>query len=142
MIIGNIIAFPKTIMKKLSWSLIFVFFVGNCFAQTTINSPDTVKARAALQSKKTDSVVVESKADLSIYPNPAKDKVTLQVKGFTPGQIAVKILDTKGKLLREDSRLLTNGSEDVIMFLMLPPGIYFVIVSQQGKVSRKKILMQ
>jgi hypothetical protein len=53
----------------------------------------------------------------------------------------VRILDIKGKLLREDNRLLTNGTEDIIMFLMLKAGIYFILVSEPGKLVRKKLVI-
>jgi hypothetical protein len=91
--------------------------------------------------KTNDSLQAADKAQLSIYPNPAKNKVTLQVRGFAPGTVSVKILDYKGKLLRDDSRLLTNGVEDIVMFLMLQPGIYFIIVSEKGKVARRKLII-
>lgn len=80
-----------------------------------------------------------TKHDLSIYPNPAKNKVTLQVKQFDPGMVAVRLMDIKGKIIKDDNRLLTNGTEDVIMFLMLKAGIYFIEISQAAKVVRKKL---
>ncbi len=80
-----------------------------------------------------------TKPDLNIYPNPAKNKVTLQVKQFDPGMIAVRLMDIRGKTIKEDIRLLTNGTEDIIMFLMLKAGIYFIEVRQAAKVVRKKL---
>ena len=56
--------------------------------------------------------------------------------------VSVKILDAKGKMMREDNRLLTNGSEDVVMFLSLKAGIYFILVSDTGKSARRKLLVQ
>ena len=79
--------------------------------------------------------------EISIYPNPAKNKITIEAKHFKPGMVSVKLLDTKGKLVREDSRLLTNGTEDIIMFLMLKAGIYFILVSEPGKIARKKLVV-
>ena len=66
----------------------------------------------------------------------------MQVKNFSPGMVSVKILDAKGKIMREDNRLLTNGSEDVVMFLSLKAGIYIILVSDQGKSARRKLLVQ
>ena len=80
------------------------------------------------------------KPAFSIYPNPVKNKVILQVKNFNAGLVFVKMLDFKGKMIREDHRLLSNGSEDIIMFLMLHSGIYFIELSQPGKAIRKKIV--
>jgi hypothetical protein len=96
------------------------------------------------ESTKTDSLkrystVKDTKPDLSIFPNPAKNKVTLQVKKFAPGMATVRLIDIKGKIIKDDNRLLTNGTEDIIMFLMLKAGIYFIQVSQADKVVRKKL---
>ena len=53
----------------------------------------------------------------------------------------VKVLDIKGKLIREDNRLLINGTEEIVMFLMLKAGIYFILVSEPGKIARKKLVL-
>jgi len=112
--------------------------VGTLLAQAPI---DSIQAKPLSKQKSSDSLQALNKAQLTIYPNPAKNKVTLEVKGFEAGTASVRIMDSKGKLLRDDSRLLTNGSEDIIMFLMLQPGIYFIIVSEKGKVARKKLVI-
>ena len=112
--------------------------VGTLLAQAPI---DSIQANPLFKQKNNDSLQASNKAQLNIYPNPAKNKVTLEVKGFEAGTASVRIMDSKGKLLRDDSRLLTNGNEDIIMFLMLQPGIYFIIVSEKGKVARKKLVI-
>lgn len=78
---------------------------------------------------------------LKIYPNPAKNKITLEVNGFEAGLATVKIIDAKGKVWREDSRLLNNGKEEIAMFLMLPAGIYFISVSEKEKIIKKKLVV-
>ena len=85
--------------------------------------------------------VGESQASLKIYPNPAKNKISLQVAGFTPGIAQVKITDTKGKLWRQDNRLLTNGQEEIAMFLLLAPGIYFISITKKTTVVKKKLVI-
>jgi Secretion system C-terminal sorting domain len=106
----------------------------NCYTQvsTKTDSTKTATPERYVAAKNT-------KTDLSIYPNPAKNKVTLQVKQFDPGMAIVRLMDIKGKIIKEDNRLLTNGTEDIVMFLMLKAGIYFIQVSQAGKVVRKKL---
>ena len=127
-------------MRKIFFTIVSCFIISCCYCQTT-NSNDSAQARTLSKQKLNDSLESANKAQLSIYPNPAKNKVTLQVNGFEPGTASVKILDYKGKLLRDDARLLTNGSEDIVMFLMFPSGIYFIIVSEKGKVARKKLII-
>src|SRR4051812_35878938 len=91
---------------------------------------DTIKMPLKVSSQAEKNTTQKSQAELTIFPNPAKNKVTVQVKNFKPGMVSVKVLDLKGKVAKEDMRLLTNGSEDIIMFLMLKAGIYFIVVSQ------------
>ncbi len=129
-------------MQKLIFSLALFFMIGHCFSQIPGATADTSQSlKQSVSSERSNQQAVSSIPELSIFPNPAKNKVTLQVKGFEPGTALVKILDTKGKMIREDSRLLTNGTEEIVMFLMLPPGIYFIIVSEKGKITRKKLVM-
>ena len=126
-------------MRKIISFLCCCIISGYCFSQSQSNkdsseaTPGTNKAKENTQNK--------IQPELSIYPNPAKNKITIQVKHFDPGMVSVKVLDTKGKLVREDNRLLTNGTEDIIMFLMLKAGIYFILVSEPGKIARKKLVM-
>jgi hypothetical protein len=127
-------------MKKLIFTLCCCIITGYCFPQDTPAADSNTSSPKVLLEKKGLPVNV-SKPDISLYPNPAKNKVTIQVKNFHPGMVAVKVMDAKGKLVREDNRLLTNGTEDIIMFLMLKAGIYFILVSEPGKIARKKLVI-
>ena len=118
----------------------FSFFLLQCFAQTEPLKDSTIKIKAPdyLQEKTKKE---EIKTSLKVYPNPAKNKITLDVAGFDVGLVTVKITDTKGKIWREDNRLLTNGTEEIIMFLMLPPGIYFIALNEKTKIVKKKLIV-
>ena len=119
----------------------FSLFFMQGFAQTEPLNDSTIKIKAPdnLQERnKKDDI----KTSLKVYPNPAKNKITLDVAGFDAGLVTVKITDTKGKMWREDNRLLTNGTEEIIMFLMLPPGIYFISLNEKAKIIKKKLIVQ
>jgi hypothetical protein len=128
-------------MQKLIGALLCCMLYGQSFSQATSSTTDSISIPATAQKLPVESIPKSNPSTLNIYPNPAKNKVTLQVAGFEPGIATVKIMDIKGKLVRQESRLLTNGSEEIIMFLMLQPGIYFIMVSEKGKLARKKIVM-
>jgi hypothetical protein len=100
--------------------------------------------QVVIQNALPEKLAIEiPQSDFSIYPNPAKNRVSLQVTGFEPGIVSVKITDSKGKLWRNDNRLLTNGQEDIAMYLSLAPGFYFVALSQKNKsIKRKLIILQ
>jgi hypothetical protein len=133
---------PKNYMQRITLAIVSCLLCAYSFSQPLQNT-DSIQAKTAFTKKKNedDSLKRIDKTQLNIYPNPAKNKVTLQVQGFETGIASVRILDSKGKLLRDDSRLLTIGDEDIIMFLMLPPGIYFIIVSEKRKVARRKLVI-
>jgi len=112
--------------------------ITSCYCYSQVSTKvDSIKIVSPERYVSTKNI----KTDLSIYPNPAKNKVTLQVKQFDPGMAIVRLMDIKGKIIKEDNRLLTNGTEDIVMFLMLKAGIYFIQVSQAGKVVRKKLVI-
>jgi hypothetical protein len=127
-------------MLKTILLLLFNTSIAHCFCQSAlpVDSNNSVKEKL-LQSNKIVTPI--NKPEVIIYPNPAKNKITLQVKQFDPGMAKVQVLDIRGKLVKEDSRLLTNGTEDIVMFLMLKAGIYFIQVAEGTKVVRKKIVL-
>ena len=124
-------------MQKIIGVLSYCLLSVSCFSQARNNTDSSQVSKGA----KGVEACAEVSPELVIYPNPAKNKITLQVKHFEPGIATVKILDLKGKLVREDQRLITNGSEDIVMFLMLKAGVYFILVSEPGKTVRKKLVV-
>ena len=113
----------------------------SCFSQPDSNKDSPIKPIAIQHLTRDSSLSTEEKTSLKVYPNPAKNKISIAVTGFEPGMVVVKIIDTKGKVWREDNRLLTDGTEEIPMFLQLKPGIYFISVSEKRKISRKKIII-
>ena len=113
---------------------LLLFVSGYIFAQVDSNKTNQLTAI-------TSKALQHPAPELKLYPNPAKNKITLQVKGFETGMITVKIIDEKGKLQRQDSRLLVAGDEEVVMFLALKPGIYYAMVVQNGKLAKKKLVI-
>ncbi|MEO7767285.1 MAG: T9SS type A sorting domain-containing protein [Ferruginibacter sp.] len=126
-------------MQKFITLLTCCCIATSCYPQAQINVDSPSIAGAILKIKQNTADIL--KPALTIYPNPANNKIVLQVKNFEPGMVSVKLMDIKGKLVREDERLLTNGTEEITMFLMLKAGIYFIIVGEPGKSARKKLVM-
>ncbi len=128
-------------MLKSSLLILSSFIVLNCFCQPAEKKISFSKVADSLFAAKIIHPPNLLIASLKIYPNPAKNKISLSVTGFEPGMAIVKITDTKGKVWREDNRLLTNGTEEIAMFLLLQPGIYFISVSEKNKVVKKKLII-
>jgi hypothetical protein len=123
-------------MKKSLLALSLLFITGNIFAQADSNESQTNPTTGS-----TGKVTASPNLEMKLFPNPARNKITLQVQGFEPGMATVKIIDLKGKLLRQDVRLLTNGSDEIPMFIALGPCTCYVMVEQKGKIVKKKLIV-
>lgn len=77
-------------------------------------------------------------ADLEMYPNPAKDYVTLQVSGATEWQY--KVYNTNGTVVLA-SEVINNNTVQVDMN-SLPKGIYFIKVEMNKQVFVKKLVVE
>ncbi len=127
--------------------ILFFTFLGICkgFAQNPVgkNLTDSLQnTKAAAQKKSSDSLFIKDKASVKLFPNPAKNKAELEVKGFEAGLIQLQIIDISGKLERNDQRLLVSGNENIVVMFSLKPGIYFITVKQKDKLAKKKMIVQ
>lgn len=116
-------------------------FIAVCSFSQTVDKDTAAKNINLQQLKKDISLLNINKTSLKVYPNPARNKISIEVKGFEPGMAVVKIIDTKGKIWRVDNRLLTDGNEEIPMFLLLNPGLYFISVTEKSKTSKKKLMI-
>ena len=127
--------------------ILFFTFLGICkgLAQNPVgnNLPDSLQnTKAFTQKKNTDSSLLKEKVSVKLFPNPAKNKVELEVKGFEAGLIQLQIIGISGKVERNDQRLLVSGKENIVVMFSLKPGIYFIAVKQKDKVVKKKMVVE
>lgn len=66
---------------------------------------------------------------VSAYPNPANDKLTLEVKNIELSTLQFLLYDIHGKLL-QNKKIVSNQTS--ILMSNLPPGSYFVKVTQNN----------
>jgi PKD repeat protein len=78
------------------------------------------------------------KLDFSIYPNPVRDVLTLNLAYTKPGHSHYQMIDLLGRVVAE-SEIISLKSE--ISVRDLTPGIYWVRVIQGQTVSVKKIIV-
>ncbi len=127
---------------------LFVTFSGICkgFAQKPPGTamPDSISQIAGIadRSKKNDSIPVIIKPSVRLYPNPATNRVEIEVKGFEPGFVQVLITDNTNQPVREEKRLVLGGTEMIVLMFSLKPGIYFLAVKQDKKQARSKLIIQ
>ena len=130
-------------MKKIILLLVTFLEIYGGFAQNPVTLTLTDSAKiTTLSIQKSDVLVTKEVATVKLYPNPAKNKVELEVKGFEPGLVQVQIYNVSGKAVRNDSRLLFSGNENMVVMFSLTPGIYFVVLKQKDKLVKKKMVVQ
>ncbi len=123
-------------MKKII--LLSFTFLGICKGFTQIPS---VNEAPSIQKTISDSIPKE-KATVKLFPNPAKNKIELEVKGFEAGMVQLQIINVSGKMVRNDSRLLFSGNENIVVMFSLTPGVYFIAVKQKDKLVKQKMVVQ
>ena len=123
-------------MKKSLVAFALLLITGNIFAQAGSNESQITSTEETILKPKPSSP-----AEMKLFPNPARNKFTVQVQGFQPGMVNVKIVDLKGRLIRQESRLLTSGSEEVPMYISFEPCTCYVLVEQKGKVIKKRLVV-
>jgi hypothetical protein len=112
-------------MKKII--LLFFTFLGicSCFSQDTLKTG-----------------LVKDKPSVHIYPNPAKNKAEVEIKGFEPGFVKIQLMNTSGKLLREEKRLVLTGNEFIMFMFSEKPGLYFLFLKQDKIILKNKLVIQ
>jgi hypothetical protein len=106
-----------------------------------IISRDSLEHNRPLSSGKNDSTTKE-KYFARLYPNPTRNKVLIDVKGFEPGYLQLKFYDAHGIKLRDEKRLLSNGNEVITVMFLLQPGMYMLLLKQGKKSVKKNLLVQ
>ena len=128
-------------MKKII--LLFFTFLGicSCFSQKI---PDSVKI---LQSKLTNTLplkrdsIAKEKSSFRVFPNPAKNKVEIEINGFDAGYVKIQLMSNTGKLLREEKRLVLSGNETIVFMFSEKPGLYFLFLKQGTIVLKNKLVI-
>ena len=89
-----------------------------------------------------DSAQLKEKPIARIFPNPAKNKVEIELKGFDPGYVVIQLLDNNGKLKREEKRLVFTGNEIIVFMFSEKPGLYLMWLKQGEKKLKVKLVIQ
>jgi hypothetical protein len=77
-----------------------------------------------------------------VYPNPASEKITVQLKNKNDGITLIQIYDQLGRIIQTErfSNALSTG---IIELNNLSKGIYFIeVTSQNNLIGRKKMMVK
>lgn len=76
---------------------------------------------------------------ITVFPNPATDRLQISNPGNKSGNMMVSIMDLKGELIRDKQLIHTN---DFIELNELNSGSYLLHIETDGKVAIKKFIKQ
>jgi len=120
--------------------LLFFTFLGICAAFSQ-KPAETVLSDSGRKNKQINDSIPK-KPFIRLFPNPAKNKVEIEINGFEPGFIQVQIADQNGNPVKDDRRRVFVGNEIIVLMFSINPGIYFVAVKQDKKLARSKLVIQ
>jgi Pregnancy-associated plasma protein-A/Secretion system C-terminal sorting domain/Fibronectin type III domain len=87
--------------------------------------------------------VTVEEADFRMFPNPAADRVVLEVDMYADIDVQVSVADAAGKQVTTASRFLRKGDNQIELDMArLNNGIYFVQVRNGERVSTRKLVIQ
>jgi hypothetical protein len=75
-----------------------------------------------------------------IFPNPAKDKVTIRWNANNFGNVTINIIDLQGKLILEEH--ISEGNNLELDIADLQSGLYFVKLNANNKNIVKKLIIE
>jgi hypothetical protein len=132
-------------MKKII--LLFFTFLGicSCFSQNCSPDTDTKVIQKQVTNTlplKTDTGKTKEKPSVRLYPNPAKNKVEIEINGFEPGYVKLQLLNNNGKLVREEKRLVLTGNETITCMFAETAGLYYLFIKQGSLMQKNKLIIQ
>ena len=77
--------------------------------------------------------------DIQVFPNPAKDLLSVKINGDISNDVKVKLIDVFGKVMLENKLTTSSYSFDV---KNIPSGIYILEVLSGKKLGSKKVVIQ
>ena len=127
-------------MKK----FVFLFFTFSGICVAFAQKPAEIRPQDSLRKSTNlnDSLQVKEKPSIRLFPNPASNKIEIEIKGFEPGFVQVQIINITGNVLRDDKRTVFVGNEIIILMFSIEPGIYFLTLKQNKKQARAKLVVQ
>ncbi len=129
-------------MKKLLLlNLLVIFFIGKATTQTVVT------LQLADPCSTTDIIEyppLEKSFDFSVYPNPAEDRVIIDVESVDKvGHIRIQFVNLQGAVvMRENIFSENNSCIKPIDISALPRGLYIITIYKGAESQNKKIIIQ
>jgi hypothetical protein len=82
----------------------------------------------------------ELETKLSVYPNPATNKITISLSASVTNDSIIEIYTMSGVLIKS-STIHAGESIKEIMISDIPSGFYYVVINNNGKAKHKKLII-
>jgi len=76
-----------------------------------------------------------------MYPNPARDQITISNNGNSP-VVNIRLLDNTGRLVKSEQLVITKGNNHVMNVSELAQGNYTVEILTEGNVEHHNLIIQ
>ncbi len=94
------------------------------------------------QTEEIEIPVVFENAEFGMFPNPAKDQLTVEVPLEKDADVAVSIMDVAGKVAVQQHRMMVKGDNRMTLDVSsLPNGVYFVQVRNGELAGTRKLVV-
>lgn len=116
--------------------------VNGCFAPLELfhNKIGQSESRSNIENRRPNGInELINNTNLSIYPNPVADRLTVLINGYAPKDITLKITDITGRLISEETSELNNNNI-TINTSSLSAGIYLLEILQGNRIQTTKFI--
>lgn len=80
---------------------------------------------------------------IQLYPNPVRDQLRLQLQSLSPGRLRIQLFDQQGRMLQAKVAEVAGSSlTEELDFAGLPQGLYLLIISQQDRLIKRKVIKE
>lgn len=89
-----------------------------------------------------DTDITEAKgqnAEMNIYPNPAKEQITVNLSAFMNENVNIEIFNTVGSIVFQGQ---AQGEQTKLDIQFLPAGFYIIRCANEGKMISKRFIKQ
>lgn len=109
---------------------------GECYGLSEMNVVGEEVIISAVEDPTTLACV-----DISLYPNPFADQVTLGLSSACNGEVHIMIYDGAGKMLSiQSAQLIPRQEQRILLGQDLPSGAYSLFLEYGGKTVRRNIV--
>lgn len=80
---------------------------------------------------------------LSVYPNPANDKIDIKIHSIQEGQVVIRVIDPLGRIVFVDQKSTASGSlEESLNTTALRSGLYDLQVIDGNRIHNARIIIK